>query len=91
MLGLDVAFRGKPLNAKVRYSNQIIKHVLHEAELLFAEHRKESRETLALIALLVHADNSRAISVYTRFGFEIEVRGTRGELLLMTRPLLSVE
>ncbi len=87
MLGIDAKFRGQPPDLRFRFSHQIIKHLRHEAELLLARHHQESRNTLPLLALLVHPDNIRAIALYKRFGFEIEGRTPRVDLLLMTQPL----
>jgi hypothetical protein len=87
MLGLDVHFHGQPPDPQFRCSHQILAHLRHEAILLLAEHRENSRNTLPLLALLVHPDNARAISLYRRFGFEVEDRSIRGDQLLMTQPL----
>lgn len=87
MLGLDYRFHGQPPDPAKRFSSQIVGHLRYEAKRLLAEHQDPSRETTPLLVLYVHKDNLAAIRLYQKFGFTVEVKASRNDLLLMIQKL----
>jgi hypothetical protein len=87
MLGLDDRFRGQPPDPAKRYSSQIVSHLRYEAKRLLAENQDSGRETTPLLVLYVHKDNHAAIRLYEKFGFSVEVKASRNDLLLMIQKL----
>ena len=68
MLAVALRFQGKPNGAVgQRYIDEIMGHVMRQARKL------EYRE----LCLYVHEDNTRAIRLYRRYGFQ--VLGTRND------------
>ncbi len=87
MLGMDRTFHGQPPDEQFRYSRQILSHLRYEALQLLSEHQAEKRSTLPLLTLLVHKDNARAIRLYERYGFTVELDASRGDQLMMIQRL----
>lgn len=66
MLGIDERFQGQPPDSDWRYSNQIMNHLIAEANQLNSERKKPSEYLL----LLVDPSNEAAQKLYARFDFE---------------------
>ena len=71
-LGLHQAYRGKPPSPEWRYSNQIMEHLLGQAQKLAVEIRdsKPPSKHVDLVTLKVHRENVPAQKLYQRYGFE---------------------
>lgn len=70
MLGLAEQFRGQPPDPEWRYSLQIMGHLLGTAEQI-AQDWPDPTTAPRNLVLLVHRDNTRAIRLYERCGFEL--------------------
>ena len=88
-LGIDKQFHGKPDDPDWRYSNQILNHLIFEAQ----EAAKEIKETkkpkkhVEQIFLHVHKDNVAAQKVYQRFDFELLEGFESNDHILMSHKL----
>lgn len=70
MLGIDQRFHGRPPEPEWRYSQQMMRHLITEAEQLTAE-AAANNQTIDTLILYVHEQNDRAIRFYERFGFAL--------------------
>lgn len=88
-LGLDQKFRGYPPDPEWRYSNQILEHLIGEAEILAQQIRKEKppNKHVDLLTLKVHRQNAAARKVYERYGFELLPGFEDNEHLVMSLKL----
>lgn len=71
-LGLAHKYRGKPSSPEYRYSNQIIEHLLGQAQKAAEQIRKDkpAKKHVELLTLRVHRDNIAAQKLYQRYNFE---------------------
>ena len=70
-LGISIEFRGQPPDPKFRFSNQIMEHLIEEADQWAAEIRKTKppKKHVKLLILHVHRDNASAQRLYQKFDF----------------------
>lgn len=71
MVGIAERFWGQPADRDWRYSEQIIGHLLAEAQELVQDWPDGAADKQKWLALHVHRDNARAIRFYERCGFEV--------------------
>ena len=91
-LGLVSKFHGYPPATAVpedRYSNQILNHLLFEANDWAIEHNADrpQKKHIKEIVLLVHKENFAAQRLYTRFDFKIMPDFVRDNLIMMAHSL----
>ena len=70
MLGIDAKFQGQPDDPDWRYADQIMAHLLCEAQRIAREWNGDAARRPRRVVLLVHPDNRRAIRFYERCGFD---------------------
>ncbi len=72
-LGLDRKFRGLPTSPEWRYSNQIIEHLIGQAQSLAKQIKDEKPPSkhVDLLTLKVHRANIAAQKLYSRYGSEL--------------------
>jgi RimJ/RimL family protein N-acetyltransferase len=70
-LGIDARFRGQPPDPAWRYSNQVMSHLIFEAQEWASEIRrtKPAKKHVKLLILQVHKDNLAARRLYEKFDF----------------------
>lgn len=70
-LGIDARFHGQPPDPEWRYSNQVMRHLIHEAQAWAADIRKTRppKKHVKLLILQVHKDNTPARRLYEKFEF----------------------
>ena len=88
-LGIDQKFRGYPPDPEWRYSNQILEHLIAEAQLLARQIQQEKPPSkhAELLTLKVHRENVTARKVYERYGFELLPGFEDDEHLMMSHRL----
>lgn len=92
-LGIDIRFRGQPPDREWRYANQIMRHVIFEAQDWASEARrtKPNKGHFDLLMLQVHRDNHAARRLYERFGFAIVPSFECNSHFVMSRTLSIVD
>jgi GNAT superfamily N-acetyltransferase len=70
MLGIAERFHGQPPAPELRYSRQIMGHLIAESRELARVGRETEAGEPEWLALMVHRDNARAIRFYEQCGFE---------------------
>jgi RimJ/RimL family protein N-acetyltransferase len=71
MLGIGEPYHGQPADPEWRYSQQMMQHLISEAQLLTEDWAEDDAKRLKWLALMVNKDNARAIRFYERCGFEL--------------------
>lgn len=87
MLGIDRQCHAQPPDEEMRYSRQILNHLLYEASQLYQSEKERGRSILDLLTLWVHEDNCRAIRLYEKFGFAAVRSTAKKPMMLMVRRL----
>lgn len=92
-LGIDVRYRGYPHDPEWRFSNQIMRHLIYEAQQWASEIRQEHppKKHVSLLILQVHKDNRAAKRLYEKFGFVVTPGFERKGHLAMSHKLEIVE
>ncbi|MEX0820144.1 MAG: GNAT family N-acetyltransferase [Pirellulaceae bacterium] len=88
-LGIDARFHGQPPDAEWRYSNQIMAHLILEAQEFAKEiqRTKPKKKHVELLILQVHKDNVAARRLYERFGFVVMPGFESNNHLVMSHKL----
>jgi ribosomal protein S18 acetylase RimI-like enzyme len=92
-LGIDARFRGQPPDPERRYSNQIMSHLIFEAQEWASEIRrtKPAKKHVALLILQVHKNNIPARRLYEKFEFIAMPGFESNEHIVMSHKLGHAE